>query len=83
MTDTPPSSWADIRQQIYRLRLYADELKAATPGQADFMPAFAAEADLIVDAAELVSDDALDGAHQMIDEILIELGYMDPSERQT
>lgn len=83
MTDTHPTTWSEVRQQIDRLRLYAVELTAVAPDAADFMPAFAAEADIIVDAASAVSDDALDTAHKMIDEILIELGYMDASERQT
>ena len=83
MTDTPATRWPDILKQIASLRLRAVELKAASPDPADFMPAFGGEADDIVDAASTISEDALDAAHQAIDEILIELGYMDGSQRQT
>lgn len=83
MTDTPSTSWAGVRQQIDTLRHHAVELKTESPDPADFMPAFCGEADDIVDAAAAISDDAVEGAHQAIDEILIELGYMDASQRQT
>ena len=82
-TETPPTSWAGVRQQIDTLRHHAVELRTANPDPADFMPAFCGEADDIVDAAAAISDDAVEGAHQAIDEILMELGYMDASERQT
>ena len=83
MTDTLSTGWPAVRQQIDNLRIHAVELKAASPDPADFMPAFCGEADDNVEAAEAISDDALESAHQAIDEILIELGYMDASERQT
>ena len=83
MTETPSTSWAGVRQQVDTLRHHAVELRTASQDPADFMPAFCGEADDIVDAAAAISDDAVEGAHQAIDEILMELGYMDVSERQT
>lgn len=76
-------TWNTIRDRIATLREHAKQWHAERPDEADFMPTFAGEADGIIEDAASLSDDALDSAHQVIDEILIELGYMDPAERQT
>lgn len=82
MTDAPTTSWSDIRDRLDDLRLYANELKAETPDAADFIPGFAGEADEILEAAAGVSTSALENAHKMIDEILIELGYLPRADRK-
>ena len=76
-------SWPTIVERVASLREHAKRWHAEFPNEADFMPAFAGEADSIVDAAARISDDALDAAHLYVGEILIELGYIDPPERQT
>ncbi|MGH8073670.1 MAG: hypothetical protein ACREO4_06305 [Lysobacter sp.] len=75
--------WTAIQARIAELRLSAEQWKAEDPDPAQFMPEFSGAADCIIDDAAELSDDALGSAHMLIDEILIELGYMDASERQT
>lgn len=75
--------FSEICARISELRLSAAEWKRDSPDPAVFMPAFADHADCIVEDAERLSDDALDAAHQLIDEILIGLGYQDVAHRQT
>lgn len=50
---------------------------------ADFFPAWAALADPILRDAGQVSDDTHEYAFQMLEELLIQAGKIDPSERTT
>lgn len=76
-------SWPSVLERVATLREHAKYWHAEFPDEAEFMRAFAGEADPIVKAAAAISDDALDAAHMCVDAILIELGYMDAAEHQT
>ena len=80
---TDHTAWPPLLQRIKQLRVEAARMKEETPDEADFMPAFAGEADGILEAADRISGDCWEAASHMLDEILIDLGYMDPAERQT
>ncbi|KGM54194.1 hypothetical protein N799_09955 [Lysobacter arseniciresistens ZS79] len=72
-----------LLQRLRQLRNDAARLKAEVPDPADFMPAFAGEADGILEDADRLGGDCWESASHMVDEILIDLGYMDAAERQT
>lgn len=80
---TEQAAWAQTQARIEKLKQHAQQWHADHPDEADFMPLFACEADPIVEDAETLSRDACEAAHQLIDEILIQLGYMAAEERQT
>lgn len=78
MLDDRVPCWSDVLSQLEKLRTFAGHLKNEAPNEADFIPAFAPMADFVLGAAERVSADAWHLASQMIDEMLIELGYLPP-----
>lgn len=76
---TPKLAWTEIEPRLRQLRLDADGLKERFPDEADFMPGFADLADHILEAA---NDDCYDDASVRITDMLIDLGYVAPEQRQ-
>ena len=73
MSDTHPE-FSQISARVTQLRAHAVEWKRENSDPCEFMPTFASEADSIVEDAEHLGGDAVESAHQLIDEILIDLG---------
>ena len=66
-----------LHRQLDQLRTDAQRFHDECPAEADFIPAFACEADGVVETAERLGRDAIGLVHERIDEILSELGYRD------
>lgn len=76
---TSKFAWPELEPRLRQLRLSADDLKERFPDEGDFMPRFADLADEILEAA---NDECIDDASVRITDMLIELGYVPPEQRQ-
>ncbi|MGH8463099.1 MAG: hypothetical protein ACRER5_03065 [Pseudomonas sp.] len=73
---------SDLVTRIREIEVQAHKWNTATDRET-FLNKFEHASDPVIAEARLISDDCVDTVHAMLDEILIELGHLDASERQT
>lgn len=76
-------TWPDVFSRIQALAADMESLKAQYPQEADFFAAFAGIAESIQDDADRINEDASHSAWILLQNLLVDHGWIPEEQRQT